>query len=101
MARQRAGRAVTVVQARADFDDIVRRTSAGGEAVVVEDNGVPAVVILSNARYEELLRDARLARFERTTRAAGAVAAKQGLTEEQLEREMEEIKRLRHQQAYG
>ena len=101
MVMRPAVHAVTATEARAHFDDIVRRASVGGEAIVVEDGGVPSVVILSLPEYEGLLREARLARFERASRAAGAVAEQQGLTEEQLEREMDEIKRRRHQQAYG
>ncbi len=101
MARRAAEHAVSVAQARAQFDAIVRRAAAGGKPIVIEDEGVPSVVILSLPKYEELLREARLARFERASRAAGLAAAERGLTEEQLEHEMEEIRRRRHQHAYG
>ena len=101
MARRAASQAVTAAEARDHFDEIVRRAAAGDELIVVEDEGLPSVVIVSLPRYEELLREARLARFEHASRAAGLAAAEQGLTEEKLEREMEEIKRRRHQQGYG
>ena len=101
MASRPSEHAVTTTQARAQFDDIVRRASVGGEAIVVEDDGGPSVVIVSLPRYEELLREARLARFERASRVAGVEAEQQGLTEEQLEREMEEIKQRRYHGAYG
>lgn len=98
MARRAASQVVTAAEARDHFDEIVKRTAAGGEPIVVEDEGVPSVIIVSLPQYEELLREARLARFEHASRAAGLAAVEQGLTEEQLEREIEEIKRRRHQQ---
>ncbi len=101
MARRAAGHAVTAAEARDHFDEIFRRAAAGGEPIVVEDEGVPSVVNVPISQYEQLLREARLARFERASRAAGLAVAETGLTEEQLEREMEEIKHRRHQQAYG
>ena len=42
-----------------------------------------------------------LARFERLSRAAGLEAERQGLTEEQLEAEMERIKAQLYQETYG
>ncbi len=101
VARRAATHAITAAQARDHFDDIIRRASADGEPIVVEDDGGPSVVILSVLRYEQLLREARLARFERASRAAGLAAAERGLTEEDLERDIEEIKHRRHEQAYG
>jgi hypothetical protein len=47
------------------------------------------------------LREVKLARFERLSRVAGLEAERQGLTEEQLEQEMGEIRERLHQEAYG
>jgi hypothetical protein len=68
---------------------------------VVEKDGIPAVVILSVAEYADLLREARLARFEQLSRAAGLAAEERGLTEEQLADEMEELKQRSYQRSYG
>jgi hypothetical protein len=68
---------------------------------VVEKDGIPTVVILSVAEYTELLREARFARFEQLSRAAGLAAEERGLTEEQLADEMEELKQRSYQRSYG
>ncbi len=64
MASRSTSRAIAAAEARDHFDDIVRRAAAGDEPVVVADEGLPAVVIVPLPRYEELLREARLARFD-------------------------------------
>jgi hypothetical protein len=51
--------------------------------------------------YKQLIRQAKLARFERFSLAAGLEAERQGLTEEELEAEMEEIKEQLYQEVYG
>jgi len=83
---------VTATEARIHFGEMIRRACLERVPIVVEKDGIPAVVILSIGEYEELEREARLARFERLSRAAGEAAEERGLTEEQLEHEMEEIK---------
>lgn len=55
-------------------------------------------MILSFPYYEQLLRQVKLARFERLSRQAGREAEQQGLTEEQLEQEMEEIREQVYQE---
>jgi hypothetical protein len=42
--------------------------------------------------YKQWIRQSKLAHFERLSLAAGLEAERQGLTEEELEAEMEEIK---------
>ena len=51
--------------------------------------------------YKQLIRQAKLARFERLSLAAGLEAERQGMTEEELEAEMEEIKGQLYQEIYG
>ena len=51
--------------------------------------------------YKQWIRQAKLARFERLSLAAGLEAEKQGLTEEELEAEMEEIKEQLYHGSYG
>jgi PHD/YefM family antitoxin component YafN of YafNO toxin-antitoxin module len=86
MARRAAIRPVTAVEARERFEELIRRAAGGNETVVVETGEGSPVVIVSLSRYEDLIREARLARFERASRAAGAAVEQQGLTEDDLER---------------
>jgi hypothetical protein len=51
--------------------------------------------------YKQWIRQAKLARFERLSLAAGLEAERQGLTEEELEAEIEEIKERLYQETYG
>jgi hypothetical protein len=50
---------------------------------------------------KQWIRQAKLARFERLSLAAGLEAEKQGLTEEELEAEIEEIKEQLYQGTCG
>jgi len=94
-------RSYSATQARVHFGEIIKRACLGQEQVVVEKDGIPMVVILSFPYYEQLLQEIKLARFERLSRAAGLEAERQGLTEEQIEQEMEEIRAQLYQEAYG
>jgi hypothetical protein len=51
--------------------------------------------------YKRWIRQAKLARFERLSLAAGLEAERQDLTEEELEAEIEEIKGQLYQETYG
>ena len=50
--------------------------------------------------YKQLIRQAKLARFERLSLAAGLEAERQGLTEEELEVEMGKTKEQLYQEIY-
>lgn len=101
MAQKKARGTISATEARVRFGEVIKRAYVSQEPLVVEKDGIPVVVILSLPYYEQLLREVKLARFERLSRAAGLEAEQQGLTEEQLEREMEEIRERLHQEAYG
>ncbi|TEU11913.1 MAG: hypothetical protein E3J21_22445 [Anaerolineales bacterium] len=51
--------------------------------------------------YKQLIRQAKLARFERLSLVSGLEAEREGLTEEELEVEMKEIKEHLYQEIYG
>ncbi|MGQ9553357.1 MAG: type II toxin-antitoxin system Phd/YefM family antitoxin [Anaerolineae bacterium] len=93
--------AISATEARVHFGEIIKRAYVGQEQVVVEKDGIPVVVILSFPRYQQMLEELKLARFERLSCAAGLEAERQGLNEEQLEREMDEIREKVHRQKYG
>jgi len=92
---------LSATEARIHFGEVIKRAYVGREHLVVERDGIPVVVILSFPDYEQLISQAKLARFERLSRAAGLEAERQGLTEEQLEAEMERIKARLYQETYG
>lgn len=101
MAQEKASSMISATQAGVHFGEVIKRACVNREPVVVEKDGIPVVVILSFSDYEQLLREAKLARFERLGREAGREAEQAGLTEEQLDQEMEAIKERLHWETYG
>ena len=101
MAQENAQSTISAEEAQRQFGEVIKRAYLGREQVVVEKDGMPMVVILSFPDYEQLLREVKLARFERLSREAGLDAECTGLTEGQLEQEMETIRTRSHQKAYG
>jgi prevent-host-death family protein len=99
--QKEATNVLSATEARVHFGDVIKRAYLGGEHLVVEKDGIPVVVILSIPDYKHLIRQAKLARFERLSLAAGLEAERQGLTEEELEAEIEEIKEQLYQETYG
>nr|WP_290665504.1 type II toxin-antitoxin system prevent-host-death family antitoxin [Ardenticatena sp.] len=93
-------RTVTATWARTHFGEIIRNAIAG-ERFIVERDRIPAVVILSVAEYERLQRLAAWARFQDLSRQAGWEAEEEGLTEADLQAELETIKRQVFAERYG
>jgi prevent-host-death family protein len=101
MARENARSTISAEEAQTQFEEVIKRAYRNREQVVVEKDGMPIVVVLSFPDYEQLLREIKLARFERLSREAGLDAERAGLTEEQLEQEMEAVRTRGHRKAYG
>lgn len=92
MSQEKTQNTISAVQARIHFGEIIEKAYVNREQVVVEKDGIPMVVILSFPQYEQLLKEAKLARFERVSRESGLDAERRGLTEEQVEQEVNAIR---------
>jgi prevent-host-death family protein len=88
---------ITATEAKNRFGEVIRRVYKNGETLVVERSGLPVVVIMSVHKY----RATNEQYFVRFSRQLGRVAERQGLTEEQLLRELEEDKQAVYQEVYG
>lgn len=66
--------------------------------MIEERKSQPMLVLSSPAHIEHLLMEATVAHFDELCRAAGLDAERARLTEEQLEREMEQIRREAQQE---
>ncbi|MBC8248098.1 MAG: hypothetical protein H8E90_00335 [Anaerolineales bacterium] len=66
-----------------------------------ENEVCPAVVILSVPEYDQLQRQAAWNRFYELSRQAGLEAEEEGLTEEEVQAEIEVIKRQVYAERYG
>jgi prevent-host-death family protein len=88
-----------------NFSDIIRRAHSGKEHFIVERDGLPVVVILPMAEYEEFLlereRKERLRQFQEAARAIGEEIERRGITEEQLMAELEKTREALYQERYG
>jgi|Deesub1362B_J571_1020462.scaffolds.fasta_scaffold34035_2 prevent-host-death family protein len=99
--QKEATNVLSATEARIHFGKVIKRAYLGGEHLVVEKDGIPVVVILSFPDYERLIRQVKLARFEHLSLAAGLEVEREGLTEEELEAEMERIKEQLYRETYG
>ena len=100
MAQEKTRKTISEEDAQHCFGEVVKRACTNQERVVVERDGVPVVVILSFTDYEQLIQEIKLTRFAQLSREAGLDAERAGLTEEQLEQEMEAIRMRSHQKTY-
>ena len=92
---------VTASELQRASGKILRRASLGKEHLVVERDGYPVAVMLSYQEYEQLMRERALAAHRDLVVALGQEAERQGLTEEQLMKELEESKRRVYEERYG
>lgn len=92
--------------AHRQFGDLVRRAFSGKEHFIVEKDGLPVVAIVSMSEYEELMkererREERLRRFEQHARAITAEVEQRGLSEEDVEAQVEAVRQRLYEEHYG
>ncbi len=80
---------------------VLKRVAVGGEHLVIERGGYPVAVLLSYQEYESLMRERALANHRELVIALSQEAERQGLTEEQLLAELEDVKRQIFEETYG
>ena len=88
---------ITATEAKNRFGEVIRRVYKNGETLIVERGGLPVVVIMPVHNYRATSEQY----FVRFSRQLGRVAERQGLTEEQLLRELEKDKQAVYQEIYG
>ena len=92
---------VAATWARTNFGQLMREVVRTREPFIVERDNIPTVVILSVPEYEQLQRQAAWYRFYELSRQAGLEAEEEGLTEEDIQAEIEVIKRQVYSERYG
>lgn len=80
---------------------ILKRVALGREHLVIERAGYPVAVLLSYPEYETLMRERTLTSHREMVVTLSREAERQGLTEEQLLAELEEVKRQVFEETYG
>jgi len=101
MAQKTQTNVVPITELHCRLGGIVRRVALNKEHIVVEKGGLPVVVMLSMAEYEELLACWRVNELKELARELGREAERQGYTEEQMMIELEEDKRAVYRKIYG
>ena len=88
---------ITATEAKNRFGEVIRRVYKDGETLIVERGGLPVVVIMPVHNYQATNEQY----FVRFSHQLGRAAERQGLTEEQLLRELEKDKQAVYQDIYG
>jgi prevent-host-death family protein len=93
-----------------NFRDVINRAGSGREHIIVERDGLPVIAMISMTEYDELMREReqleqerqrRIKRFVENARAIGQEFENEGLTEEQLLEDLDEIRAERFKEQYG
>jgi prevent-host-death family protein len=92
---------ITASDLQRESGKVLKRVALGKEHLVIERAGYPVAVLLSYPEYEALMRERALAAHRELVIAMSQEAERQGLTEEQLLAELEEVKRQVFQETYG
>lgn len=92
---------VRMTQLHRQLGQVIRKVARSDEHFVVEKGGLPVAVLLSMNEYERLVRYQKLKDFERHARAIGEEVQRQGLTEEEVEAKVEEVRERLYQEGNG
>jgi prevent-host-death family protein len=88
---------ITATEVKNRFGEVIRRVYRNGETLIVERGGLPVLVMMPLQEYKAI----RERYFVGFSRQLGQAAERQGLTEEQLMRELEEDKHTVYRETYG
>ena len=83
------------------FGKLLRRVFRSDERLIVERDGFPVAVLMSYRDYEGLSRKRALDAFERFSRGLGQEIEEQGLTEEQLLKELAKARQEVFEEEYA
>lgn len=98
---------IPATTAHRNFGDLIKRAFSGKEHFIVEKDGLPVVAILSIREYEALVqtqeqeKQARSKRFEEIVRPFGEELERQGITEEELDAKVEQVRQRLFEQKHG
>lgn len=96
---------VSATQVQRKFGDIVRQVNRGSVHFIVEREGMPVMAIISMVEYQEFMREReqhekdreeRLRRFREAARQVGEKIEELGLTEEELDAQIEAARKEYH-----
>ena len=92
---------IPATEVRNKLGQLLNRVFRGEEQLVVEKLGIPVAAIISMRDYEQYQRLLAAARLTDLGRQVGAIAERQGLTEEQLQRELRQTREDLFKETYA
>lgn len=98
---------IPATKAHRQFGELVRRVYSGEQHFIVERDGLPVAVIMSMPEYKELVRERerreeKLKPFREAAREIGDEFERQGLSEEEIEDQVEAVReRLYRERRHG
>ena len=101
MAQKIRQQIVRMTELHRKLGGVIHRVALSSEHFVVEKGGLPVAVMMSYQEYEQLMRERAQAAHRNLVGSLGKEAQEQGLTEEQLQADLEETKKEVYQDAYG
>lgn len=90
---------ITATEAKNRFGEVIRRVYRDGETLIVERSGLPVVAIVPVQEYQSRMN--KQARFAQAVRTAAREADDLGLTEYEVQEQVQEIREEMHQERYG
>ncbi|MHB8626612.1 MAG: type II toxin-antitoxin system Phd/YefM family antitoxin [Aggregatilineales bacterium] len=97
---------ISSTRAQRQFGEVLRRVHSGDEHIIIQQNGLSLVVMLSLSEYDTLMKareqaQEREKRVEQLARQFGEEAQQRGITEEQLLENIKETRSEVYQERYG
>jgi prevent-host-death family protein len=92
---------VPATEVRQHFGEMLRRVHTGREQLVVEKDGLPIAAIMSHAEFEEYRRMKALVLLKELGRGLGQALEEQGISEEQVQADLETVKQEVYAKKYG
>jgi prevent-host-death family protein len=101
---------IPATEVRRNLGNILKRTFTGREHFIIEREGFPVAVLLSMQEYDDLMKDHeerekqrenRRREFHELVRPFGEEVERQGLTEEDIDRIVEETRQRLYEEKHG
>lgn len=94
-------RTIPATEARIHFGDVLKRVYRGEEQLIVEKDGLPVAVILSNADFQQYQRLLALQQMIHLNRGVNRKLRASKMTEEEALADLKNTKREVYTQRYG
>ena len=96
-----SGKTIGVTEVRNNLTTLISEVFDGREHLIIEDLGIPVAALIGMNEYQHYRRLVAQEQYRQLARELGREAQTQGLTEEQLNVELEEDRQAVYEELYG